>query len=293
MNIVVTGGTGFIGSYLVRDLLELNHQLLVLTRQSSLIGSVAPNLSYVDSTLRDFGECFNGSVDMVIHLASEFGRGRITRKSVFESNFSFPKDVLEKALDAGCKYFLNTDSYYTLSPREFMYLNNYIESKIAFRDYVESIRNLKSVNMRLFHVYGELDAPSKFIPWITREIINSEHSVKLDSPCSQILDFVHVTDVSKAYIAVVNNIRSLARYTEFDVGTGSGMALKSVCEIIHSTVQGCQKKHLPELIFGVEAKLASTFPIRFIASKKLTENIGWTPDIDIVQGITRYVKNEL
>jgi nucleoside-diphosphate-sugar epimerase len=104
---------------------------------------------------------------------------------------------------------------------------------------------------------------------------------------------VHVTDVSNAYIDVVNSISSLARYTEFEVGTGSGLALKCVCKIMHNAIQEKKKKNFPALIFAEETSLESIYQSRIVASKKSIKYIDWKPNVDIVEGITRYVKNEL
>jgi nucleoside-diphosphate-sugar epimerase len=292
MKIIITGGTGFIGSYLVKDLLKENHQLLVLTRQQRLVSDQTPRLSYLESTFRDFEKHFDGNVDMVIHLAADIGRESENSEIVFDSNFNYPNEVLAKAMDVGCKYFINTDSYYTLAPSEFSHLRDYIESKIAFRDHVKSIESLKIVNMRLFHVYGKQDGASKFIPWLAREISKGGPGVKLGTPCAQVLDFVHVSDVSRAYVSVVNNIGSLAKYTEFEVGTGEGTILKDVCYILHHALQKENKEYFPDLIFPEKSGSQVLFPSEFVASKEKIESIGWQSIINVNDGIEAYVKNE-
>jgi UDP-glucose 4-epimerase len=56
MRVFVTGGTGFIGHYVVKALLEKGHEVVVATRHPNKVPSlcVNPNVSFVQASLTDF-----------------------------------------------------------------------------------------------------------------------------------------------------------------------------------------------------------------------------------------------
>ena len=79
MNIFLTGGTGFIGSYIIDELLKNNHSVTVLTRQHSKVNEKI-NVIHGDITKPDSYESSLSNIDAVFHnaaYAADFGKRKI------------------------------------------------------------------------------------------------------------------------------------------------------------------------------------------------------------------------
>src|SRR5574341_1461119 len=79
MKILLTGGTGFIGSYLVKELIQKEYHCYIVTRNK--IDSTLPNVTYVSWDEID-SHSFRQTIDVVINLAGEtINSGRWTNKT--------------------------------------------------------------------------------------------------------------------------------------------------------------------------------------------------------------------
>ena len=77
MRVFVTGGTGFIGHYVVKALLERGNDVVIATRHPNKVPSLAanPNVSFVQASLTDFDKMGEGlqGCDACIHIALGWG----------------------------------------------------------------------------------------------------------------------------------------------------------------------------------------------------------------------------
>jgi len=104
MKIFITGGTGFIGTYLVRRLTQTNHELHCLARESSdihLIKEIGANIITGDVT--DKASLLKGmdGCDWVAHLASSFVFWVPNNKVFYDINVTGTRNVMESALEKG------------------------------------------------------------------------------------------------------------------------------------------------------------------------------------------------
>ena len=138
MNILLTGGTGFLGSNILKKLVsKKDYNVIVLVRSSSNLYRIQDikgfELFYVDDNLDNLNELFGkNSIDTIIHTATEYGRNSKS-SLVFQSNLLFPIKLIEVGLENKLKYFINTD---TFSSKAIMknteYLKDYNTSKKYF-----------------------------------------------------------------------------------------------------------------------------------------------------------------
>ncbi len=104
MKIFITGGTGFIGTYLVKRLTQTNHELHCLARESSnihLIKELGANIITGDVT--DKASLLKGmdGCDWVAHLASSFVFWIPNNKVFYNINVTGTRNVMESALEKG------------------------------------------------------------------------------------------------------------------------------------------------------------------------------------------------
>ena len=247
MKILLTGATGFLGNHLLRGLLADGHQIMAWRRTKSDLSAVADTVE----------QCrwFNGDTaapqeafetfrpDVVIHCATVYGRDGETA-AVLEGNLQFPVKLLDCAVRTGCRYFINTDSFFCkqlperLEQGRPLYLPEYTLSKYQFREWGRlraEQGTVTFVNLQLEHVYGSGDRPGKFFPWLEEQFRNNVPSVNLTDG-TQLRDFVPVEGVVLAYRQVVRDLLCMRGYQSFEVGTGTAVTLRSFVERLRDSL---------------------------------------------------------
>lgn len=247
MRILLTGATGFLGSHLLRGVLQDGHTVIAWRRTSSDLSRV---VDVADRCL-----WFNGDivapeaafqefpVDAVIHCATVYGRsGEVD--AVLEGNLAFPIRLLDAAIHSGCRYFINTDSFFCkqlpdrLEQGKPLYLPEYTLSKYQFREWGKlraAQGAITFINLQLEHIYGPGDSPGKFIPWLEEQFRCGAASIDLTDGV-QLRDFVPVEGVVSAYRQVLRDLPSMQGYQSFGVGTGKAVTLRSFIEQLRDQI---------------------------------------------------------
>ncbi len=170
--IIVTGGAGFIGTNLVRSLIESDKQILIVEELDTYTKKFEniKNLEILDCIdhnifLKDIlnGKYVN-DIDQIFHLGACSKTTEPDRDYIMDVNLNYSKKLLE------CSANNNIDMIYASSASVYgsgtifkedsnneSSLNHYSESKLLFDNYVrENMINIKSqvVGMRYFNVYG-------------------------------------------------------------------------------------------------------------------------------------------
>lgn len=194
---IVTGATGFIGRFLVEDLLGKGHRVIAPVRQNSA-NQVPKGAEFVDSD--DLGELtseFEGS-DCVFHLATLF-RGIHSPddvRNMIESNVQFTAVVCEAASNAGVKKIVYTESatqhVYGLP---FTATSLYASTKQAGTDILRFYASvgLRAVCVTIPDTLGPNDQRGKLLSLLQKSATKQE--VLRMSPGEQLVDYLYVSDV--------------------------------------------------------------------------------------------------
>lgn len=246
-NILLTGATGFLGSHLLKVLLEKNYKVKILTRKQSKLSRLKELKGFsnfvTDEHSSNFSKLFEEfQPDAIIHLATEYGRD-FSYSKVLETNVLMPVKLIEAADKEKLKLFINTDSFFSRYP-DYKYLEDYIASKRIFLDYLKRHDWLKVSNLQLEHIYGEADSDSKFVTAIMKKLLANENEISFTAG-TQKRDFTYVADVAEAYLKILENEKDLEQFTTFEIGTGNSLSVKEFVEKMHR-ISG-SKSHL---LFG-------------------------------------------
>jgi nucleoside-diphosphate-sugar epimerase len=274
--VLLTGGTGFLGSCLVHDLLKNNYRVIVLKRSTSKtwrIDDVRKNISCYDIDKTGLEVVFTDQhIDVVIHTVCCYGRNSERPSTIVDTNVMFGLKLFELADQFNIDTFFNTD---TLLQK---YLNAYSLSKKHLVEWLKQLSgHVRVVNMKLEHLYGPKDDGAKFVPWIIEQLKQNKSKIELTEG-KQERDFVFVTDVVSAYLFVLKQRNGLARFSEFDVGTGEPITVRRfVTELVEQ-----YKKRNPENITVLEF---GSMPYREGEMMGITvdigplKNTGWEPKV--------------
>lgn len=159
MKILVTGGTGFIGSCLVQSLVEDNHNVIVTGSKSEIVNN---DVEYLDCHLNGIDYSRLGKIDICFHQAANNDTISIDRKEMFKANVEAPKELFQRLIqDHKCEriIYASSASVYGNSPTPFKEdgpvspLSLYAESKLAFDEWVIN-QKFPAIGIRYTNVYG-------------------------------------------------------------------------------------------------------------------------------------------
>jgi nucleoside-diphosphate-sugar epimerase len=286
MRILLTGGTGYLGSHLAQALLQDGHSLVILKRQSSALSRLAPiasRITFVDVDELDITLCFKeyGKLDAVIHTATNYGRNGESENQIADVNLNFPLRLLVAAIDAGTRLFINTDTALD------KFLNAYSLSKRQFTEWGEYFAKQKKitfVNLKLEHFYGANDDISKFTTHVINSCLKNEQELKLTLG-EQKRDFIYIDDVINAFLLLLDKSESLTEwFTEFEVGSGEAVSIRQFVELVYYLTGSNISLNFGAYPYRVNEAMLTQ------ANIKPLQKLGWSCEHTLEQGLNRVIK---
>ena len=302
MNILVTGGAGYIGSVLTEELVGQGHQVVVLDNLGrGHRAAVVPEAIFVQGDLgnRDSleGVFQSHDIETVMHLAADTSveQSMVEPGRFFSNNVTCGINLLECMVKYKVKRIIFSSSAAVYGqPKELLVtenhatnpVNTYGESKIMFERvlfWYGQAYGMSSIALRYFNVAG---ASSRFgqdhrpvtllIPNVIRAasgqaeyipIFGTDYDTR-DGTC--VRDYIHVIDIAHAHILALDYLRKNKTYKAYNLGNGEGYSVKEVVEAARRiTGATIPVKTYPR---------RSGDPAQLVASSKLAElEMGWKP----------------
>lgn len=299
MNILVTGGSGFIGSHVVQALVGTGHQVAVFDNLSTgNRANLDGGCDLIEGDIRDFNsiKAALGGRDAVIHMAAYTSVPDSFAESAlcFEVNVQGTLNVLEAAALKGVKkvIFASSSAVYAEEPAgsksEAMCpepSSPYGVSKLEGEHLLQWFQKRKGLiptAFRFFNVYGsKQDATSAYaavIPIFIRQGLDKEPMTVCGSG-EQTRDFVHVSDVASAHRRALNSEETGV----YNVGTGIEVSILELASMVASAF-GIESNivHTEDRLGDVLASTAVISTIR--------DRLGWNPRIDLKQGLMETIE---
>ena len=223
MKFILTGSSGFFGSYIVKELLENNHEVIVLLRIESnkkRLDIFKNHTGYKEYFIDDediVKKVSNFKPDIFIHSAWK-GVDNLKRNDFtnIEENINILTKSIDLANKIGCRKWIGVGSLTEYGNLEKMYFEDnvpipttiYAKTKLICcmlsRLMCESL-TMQWNWVRLGPIYGVGDNENWLIPYLIKSLKKGE-TPKL-TKCEQIWDYLHVEDAAEAIVklAISNN----------------------------------------------------------------------------------------
>ena len=301
MNILVTGGAGFIGSCFVRHMLNkysdykiINLDALTYCGNLENLDDIKnnPNYTFVHGNIcdRNLVRDLVSEVDCVINFAAESHvDNSIKHPDIFiETNVQGTLNLLQVSKEIGVDRFLqvSTDEVYgTLGRTGYFYETTplapnspYSASKAGADMLVRAYHNtygLPTLNTRCSNNYGPYQYPEKLIPFFISKLLRGE-KVPVYGDGLNVRDWLYVYDHCEAIDVVLHKGKIGEVY---NIG---GHNEKTNLEITHLILDAMGKdesfiEHVTDRL-GHDRRYA-------ISNDKITSELGWKPSITFEEGI--------
>lgn len=234
--ILITGASGFVGSYLIPKLLTNNYKVITVSRSPKLISKIYGK-EVTACTVEDDGVISNFSPDIAINLAtfSTSADDIESQRQMIDANIFFLSKLLNSLRFSKNFMFINTGTFaeYFSNDNELDPAYLYAATKTAGRfliKYYSKKYSFKTVNVIPYSLYGPKDARKKLIHFLI-DSLNSKIPVKTTKG-EQILDFIYIKDLIDLYLRIIEKSDIINDGIEFKGGTGVGTSIKDLVSSI-------------------------------------------------------------
>lgn len=244
MRVLVTGGTGFVGSHFLNQALAAGHEVVALRRPGARSRvPLVRDPEWLDLPLEGLVERDFARIDAVVHLAAHSANVPYdTLENCLHRNVLAPLRMTQIAHAGGVQRFIVAGSCFeygrsaeryefvpTDAPLEptASYPTSKAAASVAFVGLAQE-QGLSLSILRIFQVYGPGELDSRFWPSLKRTAEGGGDMAM--SPGQQIRDFVHVEEVARQFVEELATYIAPGRPLIRHVGTGNPMSLRCFAE---------------------------------------------------------------
>lgn len=310
MKILVTGGAGYIGSYVCRELLDKGHEVIVVDNFSSSsranvdhrcklydtseMGTIL-KLYALNKAVEYILFLIDRDVDVVIHLAaySSVGEGEKNPYEFYKNNVVESLELARLASIAKVKKFIFASSAAVYGEdQEVGPANVYGHTKLMTEEMMKSFAKTSEtefIALRLFNVAGALaqmplklknpgfvGLASMYAAMLEKPILIDSYESQFETRAFPLRSYIHVGDVARAFrfaaeMKPLEKFRN--RFFEADISGGRAQTNKAVIEALEMLMQQDIKVEYREILPETLCRSESRFPNSF------EQQCGWRPTI--------------
>lgn len=314
MKILVTGGAGYIGSHMVRLLLEHGHAVVTVDDLSTgfcdaVLGGEFANASLLDKVALN---CLFGAhrFDAVMHFAGSIAVGESVcdPAEYYQNNLTGTLNLLDAmrthgvykvvfsstAAIFGVPQYVPIDEQHPQAPINPYGMTKWVAERIL-RDY-DLAYGMRSVSLRYFNAagaspdaaLGERHNPETHLIPLALRAAKGELSeltvfgTDYDTPDGTcIRDYIHIVDLCDAHLLALQHLASGCESRAYNLGNGQGYSVKEVIQVVEH-VSG---KRVP-VQYG--PRRAGDPPCLVANASKICKDWGWSPRFSALEQIVAH-----
>ncbi len=304
MKVLVIGGAGYIGSHVVKELLEQGGEVTVYDNLSSgLRENLFSAARFIHGDIHDCQalaeamKSVDGGFGAIVHLAASkaAGESMLNPEKYSRNNIAGTLNILNAASEAEIKNIVFSSSAAVYGEPEYLPIdekhpanpaNYYGFTKLEierFLGWYEKLRGIRYACLRYFNAAGyDIDGkisgleqnPANLLPVIMEAACGMRKEIQIfgddydtpDGTC--IRDYIHVTDLAKAHVSALNYI-SGGKSLVVNLGSEQGSSVKEVLE----TARKITGKPIPAKITG---RRPGDPAVLTASAAYARETLGWT-----------------
>ena len=309
MNVLVTGGAGYIGSVICDQLLADGHAVVVLDNLSKgHRDALAEEATLVEADLLDSPAVTDAlkrhHVDAVIHMAASSLVGESMTEPIkyYRNNLWATLGLLEAMTFSGISkmVFSSTAAVYGNPEKQPIEehdattpTNPYGETKLAVEralHWYSSAHALQYVALRYFNAAGatetrgERHSPETHLIPLVLEAAEKRSSVAVfgnnyptqDGTC--VRDYIHVSDLARAHVMALQSLADGGQSATFNLGCGQGYSVREV-------IDAAQRVTGQSIDVEVQPRRAGDPAVLVASSARIREALGWMPQFELLDDI--------
>lgn len=285
--VLVIGGSGFIGSNIVKRCLKLNWKVYSTYYKKKLENNRV-NSFFLDLSKPKIPKKFNIYYDHVFFSAGDIDHEDYNSKKILNEHFYSVLELTNKLKTKNFYYFSTADEYKTTKQKL-----DEVKSKIFLKTYYALAKHLASqylltlhkksifnvIIFRVFIVYGPGQNTYRLIPNIISNLLKKERFKILNSNLKK--DFLFIDDFIDAIFLSIKNKKLFGKIV--NVGSGKSVSLNYLGKKIQSIInQG-------KVIFKNKKKTKSLS--QFSSINLIKKNTNWKPKVTLDEGLMKTIND--
>lgn len=303
MNIMVTGGAGYIGSHTVKELLAEGHHVVTIDNLSKghraavtggeFVHGDLQDIDLVQAVLRDY------DITAVVHFAADSLVGESMEKPAryYQNNIVNGLNLLNAMVGQGVRQMVFSSTAAVYGEPEEMPVNedfpkaptnNYGLSKLVFEQLLatyEKAYGLKSISLRYFNAAGadpsgeigeDHNPETHLIPLVLQAALGLRDKITVfgtdyptpDGTC--VRDYIHVNDLARAHILALEALAGGEPGGVYNLGNGRGFSVREVIDVARE-VSG---RDIP---VAEGARRPGDPAVLVAGSERAIRGLGWQP----------------
>jgi len=308
--VVVTGGSGFIGTHFLKELVNRGARVRTSTNKSLLQFDTDEVIVYGGINLLSLDDCIKltEGADYVIHCAGEVAHPSSVPTDVQISlkQLNLIGNVLEACAKNGVKRFLDLnsstgypdirrpiteDEYWVDEPYKSYYGYGWMRRyREKLMEHVSKFSGLEIALARCTAIFGPNDnfnlKNCHVVPALIKRVLSDENPFTAWGSPDVVRDFLYVKDVVDGALLILEKGESMRPY---NLGYGGGI---TIGEILDTILKVTGKN--PEINW--DDSKPTTIPFRAVSTDRIKNELGFEPKYTFEQGIKEtiewYIKNE-